>query len=872
MTKHIFKENDMVEINRGAEWGKWDLHVHSPFTVLNNQYKHNNHGEISDSEIRGFIEKLKSQKIKVVGLTNYFNFKDQDFELKKTIESEGITVFMNLEIRLSNVNKSDQFLDYHIIFDDELEERYIKNFLGNLKAHVGDEDKSVNVLTKSEIEKNANVDFSELMTKLNEEGNGLKGRYLTALLSRGHGSATSESDAKTQTLYANLARHTDFVLHGPGKEKNQQEDKIFWTEKSPYIRAVFQSSDAHELEQIGSNVSWVKSSTTFEGLRQTLLEPISRIVYLLEHTDLKNDYQVIDYIQRENGNKIYLNSNLNVLIGGRSTGKSTLTNSIAKTLNVTNPIAEVEDLHGFDENIKIVWRTGSENENGEIEFLSQNYMIDIADDDKVGQSNTRNKLIESVVKNNHDEFNKIQKFKEDIAKNKQIISALFNDYVETNNQLNMLRAPDGDEESINSQIIKFQEQIEDLRKNSESSVEEAKMFDEFKTRIGTLNSEIARLGNDYQQLNNLSPLKLEQDSINGILNSELQIKLNGILESITTQMNVTWQEQVSNVLKTVTENAKDMKNELVQLEHDKTYLKGLEELKNNEALNILVQKQAQERAKLEKITTYHSNVKDLMETIEEIEQAILVNYDKYNALREDLAADFNLQAGPVEIKLNFIPVIFKGNMLYKGANKNNDFIDDFNKDSRNVIKDIFAKKDLSFNGNYEYQDLISELLNNVWFDYEYNLIYENDNFNTMSQGKKSFVILSLILEFSDEKKPVIIDQPEDSLDNRAIFTHLTKYLKEKKEQRQIIVITHNPNVVVGSDAENIIIANQHSEASPNINEEQFDYLNGSLDSIEALDENSEYILPKLSIRQHMFDILEGGQDAFEKRERKYKIK
>ena len=45
----------------------------------------------------------------------------------------------------------------------------------------------------------------------------------------------------------------------------------------------------------------------------------------------------------------------------------------------------------------------------------------------------------------------------------------------------------------------------------------------------------------------------------------------------------------------------------------------------------------------------------------------------------------------------------------------------------------------------------------------------------MSQGKKSFVILKLLLEFSDDKKPVLIDQPEDSLDNRAIYHELRNY-------------------------------------------------------------------------------------------------
>lgn len=128
------------------------------------------------------------------------------------------------------------------------------------------------------------------------------------------------------------------------------------------------------------------------------------------------------------------------------------------------------------------------------------------------------------------------------------------------------------------------------------------------------------------------------------------------------------------------------------------------------------------------------------------------------------------------------------------------------------------------------------------------------------------------MDFSEDKKPVIIDQPEDSLDNRAIFCDLTDYLKKSKKERQIILVTHNPNVVVGADAENIIVANQNSENTPNKNSVQFDYINGSLECIKPQNQGSKYYLPQKSIREHVFEVLEGGKDAFQKRENKYHLK
>jgi len=139
----------------------------------------------------------------------------------------------------------------------------------------------------------------------------------------------------------------------------------------------------------------------------------------------------------------------------------------------------------------------------------------------------------------------------------------------------------------------------------------------------------------------------------------------------------------------------------------------------------------------------------------------------------------------------------------------------------------------------------------------------------MLQGKQAFVILKLLLEFSDKTCPILIDQPEDSLDNGAIYKDLVKYLRKKKTERQIIIVTHNPNVVVGADSELIIIANQHGKDSPNQNHIKFQYKSGSLENTYSFIDTKECILDKQGIREHVCEILEGGKEAFEKRERKY---
>ena len=142
----------------------------------------------------------------------------------------------------------------------------------------------------------------------------------------------------------------------------------------------------------------------------------------------------------------------------------------------------------------------------------------------------------------------------------------------------------------------------------------------------------------------------------------------------------------------------------------------------------------------------------------------------------------------------------------------------------------------------------------------------------MSQGKQAFVILKLLLEFSEKSCPILIDQPEDSLDNRAIYNELVKYLKDKKKERQVIIVTHNPNVVVSADAEQIIVANQDGKDSPNEASMKFQYVSGALEFSKPFDEKISFVLKSKGIREHVCEILEGGEDAFKQRERKYAIK
>jgi len=109
------------------------------------------------------------------------------------------------------------------------------------------------------------------------------------------------------------------------------------------------------------------------------------------------------------------------------------------------------------------------------------------------------------------------------------------------------------------------------------------------------------------------------------------------------------------------------------------------------------------------------------------------------------------------------------------------------------------------------------------------------------------------------------------LDSRSIYDEIVPFLKEKKKERQIIMVSHNANLVIGSDSEQIIVANRHGSDRPNKDGKQFNYLTGSIEYTKEKDKNCEDTLNAQGVREHACEILDGGKVAFELRRNKYNI-
>lgn len=153
------------------------------------------------------------------------------------------------------------------------------------------------------------------------------------------------------------------------------------------------------------------------------------------------------------------------------------------------------------------------------------------------------------------------------------------------------------------------------------------------------------------------------------------------------------------------------------------------------------------------------------------------------------------------------------------------------------------------------------------FKVAYNIKYQKTSLELLSPGKKGVVLLLMYLVLDTEGSiPLIIDQPEENLDNKSVYPSLVDYFRDIKRRRQVIVITHNPNLVLNTDAEQIIVAN--FDAVPNVQLSRISYVSGAIEN-SFISTKAKIPLEKRGIREHGLDILEGGRTAFRKRREKY---
>ncbi|MCG8839008.1 hypothetical protein G1K37_11690 [Tenacibaculum dicentrarchi] len=861
----------MKETQRGSEWRKWDLHFHTP-TSYDYQDK-----SVTNQEI---IDGLYEKNISVVAITDHHTIDIERIkELQKLGKEKNITVLPGIEF-LAELRDREP-IHYIGIFSES----------ANLELIWGQLENKTDLLKiKSESKKHNEVycvlkDTSELIKELG------------GIITIHAGTKTNSIENITNSLSHSIAQKTDIAKLVDFYELGKVEDKEGYLDiVFPHIKKhipMIIASDNHNIKKyVLKENCWIKADKTFEGLKQVIYEPSERVRIQANKPQEKSGYQAIDNITINHSDfapiTLYLNQNLNTIIGGRSTGKSILLGSIAKKLNTDKEVKfENEEYSNYTSqivsNLSVTWKDGEKNNDRNIEYFPQSYMYHLAKN----KNNDLDKLIEEIITQNEDKKNEIELYNSFSKSNHSKINEKINKLYLTINDFSKLlkeKKELGDEEGINKEKLKLTANLEGLKGKIKISEEDTIKYKALVSKFNDNTNKIASTESEILKLVLIKDKKIYNENLEFDFVKLLEptkSSVNEVFNNLKTEFQTAWNSKIEELIKSLKDEIITIKSSNEEITKDSIYLKGSSVFDNNKQYKEIESKLKIQTDKIFEIEKLKKQEKALEEQYKQIKESVKTDFREYHNKIVLIKEKLSIKSDKLEIKATAnLNINEYRQILTSSINQQSQQGQEIVKQKIDTFEDFFTSifelfelllfNKITLKGGYNNVNLSLKILCTNFFKISYDIIYE-DVFKHMSEGKKAFVVLRLLLDFSNKDCPIFIDQPEDDLDNRAIYNELVTYIKNKKRHRQIIIVTHNPNIVVGSDSELVVVSNQHGNDSKNVSEYKFDYISGSLESSKNKDDNIEEILHSQGIKQHVCEILEGGFEAFKKRELKYNV-
>lgn len=887
--------------SRGSEWRKWDLHIHTPKSIVNN------YGGDTDEVWEKYISTLEHlpSEVKVLGITDYYFIdgyeKVMEYKLHKGRLSNIEKIFPILEFRIDtfgsgNENKL-QKINLHILFD--VNESDLRNEIQKIK------DEFITIIPISSLEKHK----TKMLSKDNLTAEGGSLRY-------GFDNFIPNTQKVFEIIDSDTWRDKTFMFLGykewSNLEKNQQlkplKEDLYskvgafftsqintlsksqeWLNEFGY-KKLLHSLDIHDFDVLDSTKedgylchTWIKADPTFEGLKQILYEPervriqennpyyefdkpIFTEICINKDTPLFSDSDIC--FERTT---IPLNSGLVSIIGGRGTGKSRLIDYIANGLGKDTKIEYL-----LDSNV-VVKRKAGLNEAENSFFMDEDNHIDFM---YIPQSE-----IKTIVEKRDVFSRKIREtigVQEEYQTNSDILEAtakLLTEYESICEALNTNGSTSPEKkETLDKEIKKYKDYIANITSEENKAklehykklVEEEQQLNKEKQRIFDVISELEKLQRElnskFIEIENSLKEKVSDIAIPQIdASATIEYLKNAVLVRIGELLSSN-QKQIEDIK----EQFKDYTGDIASLlDNVKSY--------QEQASQKAKEKELIEKSEARILTIRQENLKEIGEKIkndinlytERIEQKwqeFKTGKDGYSTELKQLL-DSILSEDEIDVHVEvhidtekmyyFLQSPLDKRSWKMDALKNFIKIQDIN-DFYDVITQVS-------HGTPEEQTVVDKLSQCGIDALLLPILYKNypqyithDVFVTshgrpitkLSHGQQGTIYLRLQLAANLFYNTIIYDQPEDDLDNDFITHSLVQLFRKIKQYRQVIIVSHNANLVVNGDSEQVIIANN--------NEGKLSYTSGSLEN--------------KSINTAICNILEGGETAFEKREQRYGLK
>lgn len=927
----------------GTKWYKCDLHLHTPASKCFED-------KLVTPEL--WVNEVKAKGLTCVAVTDH-NSAEWVELIQKEAKKEGLAVFPGVELTCS-----DAKVHILVIFEIDSTRRTIEDFLtlcridssnfGQPAAHspLSVEDVFKEAKTKNALCIPAHIDEQSgifevahtLREKLFQSDAFLgvqtihkelvieesKFNKKDALISINKSIGVSDKDIEEGKLKITVERLKE--LRSPIQQALKYSKAILTFSDNPHSIEI---PNKHGLWGIGNSYTWIKMDQTpsLESLRQALLLHQFRIKndfdcpeqpYSIPNTWIQS-ISIKDTELSKSGEEviIHFNPQMNTIIGGRGSGKSSILQFLRGVFCKENEIDSLETIkteflnffkvknkkkqgvlkaaccieiviNRRDELFKVVFiqETPSTLKRQIFKFNKGNGVFDdeqdlsflkILDFDIFSQ-----KQIYEIANNLISLRDKIDESSPEIRKENEVLKNKKADYVNQSSEIRALRLKVSKKGILKSEILDIESKINKVKEiGIETELKKIQAYNSDESQFNNFKNVVKNDGTKFDTLiESIRKIKFKSDSFSESTIEKLEISLNKVndeIENVALSVEKAKEDylKLNTLLETElsknewSENKKET-DESFEVKKLKLIEQGVINIEEIEAdIKLLGEKKGEFEA-LEKIEleikekdNTLSNEKELYvterlkltsirkkfiegllsdgkvrakvfgcEDFENLEEQIRSLLNSPESFDKDIATLIEYWSGS-DVKRSNKGVFEIISRIYDGTNASIDFDKRFSSKIKTLNGEQLDSFDLMFP-----EDVIQlEYITNAG-DWK--------ALSNASAGQKTAAILTLIL--SEGNKPLILDQPEDDLDNYLIYDLVVDQLRKSKESRQIITVTHNANIPVNGDSEVIIV----------------------------MDSETKHLSPKLigpiedeEIKKAVCSIMEGGTDAFNMRSKRY---
>ena len=937
----------------GSRWRKWDFHLHSPYSVLNNQF-----GDPDDEDTwERYVDRLEGEarrrEIAAIGITDYFSIKGYKKvrEYAKAGRLNGIFLFPNIEFRVDKIiypspqNRQSRRLNIHVLFSPDIaspvdidspeliEQRFLEDldfvheadpFSGpklrklkqvNLESfgrELQEQHESFRTISAYECAcKTAVVRVEQIYELLR---NNFYGQHLIVLAEQDL--SVMNWDGQDHAVRKQLIQMAHAIFSGNQNTrefclgKNHESPEAYLEEFKTFKPCIW-GCDSHGfeerfLEPDQKRYCWVKGDVTWEGLKQILFEPAERVriqeespepsksIFTLKGVHLP-ETQVNPQLSFQELTE-ELNPNLVAIIGGRGSGKTALLDLIGDCFAQGEKLRSLENSFYF----RVYGRESDSSE--PIPFS-----IEFQSDERFEKNVGKNKEIypktdiRYLTQNHFDEYSA-----NPTRLSEHIIELVFAKFRNQKHRYDTLTAEireHGQEiQAINLEIEQLREEVESQKPEAESRLQlkegelansEARI-EEIELKQGKEAEAIQSLTDNLTELETklasietlLSHIEYLREAVAGFLQeySERRQTLNeGLTQILSEEIRVPFPNelpQVKDLLDIIDRNesmlaefSEERKKEKVSIVSQIAELEGISKTiaelhQIRDATKVEIQQIQELRAALlQKIERINKLEEDRLGIFERIIQTIIQQRDYLQQAIDGFETEKSQILGNLEFtatvdfqrRQDYIRDIIE---LADNRRHSEESIDTLLSSHLNGIKEVT----LGARPHEELANIIHDFKNtaaqiylkprtrhsefydtilSLFFDISAMIEFNGRPLERLSMGERAIVLLKILLALDDS--PLLIDQPEEHLDNKYVFNELRPAFRHAKMKRQIIIATHNANLVVNTDADQVIVAEEQDGT--------ITYKAGTLEDSDT--------------REQIKSILEGGDEAFKKREERY---